>query len=48
MSDTEDMSDDNTSYTYTYDKSYDDNIYNPINYNFNFSSFKLKFTNPSI
>jgi hypothetical protein len=33
MSDTEDMSDDSVPYTYTYDKSYDDNIYNPKNYN---------------
>ena len=33
MSDTEDMSDDSVAYTYTYDKSYDNNIYNPKNYN---------------
>ena len=31
MSDTEDMSCDDTPYTYTYDKSYDDNSYNPKN-----------------
>ena len=35
MTDTEDMSDDNSPYTYTYDKSYDDNTYNPKNYDKN-------------
>ena len=33
MSDTEDMSCDDTPYTYTYDESYNDNSYNPKNLN---------------
>ena len=31
MTDTEDMSCDDTPYTYTYDESYNDNYYNPMN-----------------